>query len=126
MKIDSIAAKGEAQADSSAWKEMVARYQKSDVWRSTWQMVNTLVPYCLLWYLMYHSMSVSYWLTLPLAILAGGFLARSFFKSRRANDMVGFITGVLVFTPYYLWRWEHSVHHASSGDLDERGLGDVW
>jgi omega-6 fatty acid desaturase (delta-12 desaturase) len=100
-------------------------------------MVNTLVPYAVLWYLMYLSMSVSYWLTLPLAILAGGFMVRafiihhdcghgSFFKSRRANDIVGFITGVLTFTPYYLWRWEHAVHHAHAGDLDQRGLGAVW
>ena len=45
---------------------------------------------------------------------------------RRANDVLGFITGVLTFTPYYHWRWEHAVHHASSGDLDRRGMGDVW
>ena len=80
---------------------------------------------------------MSYWLVVPLAILAGGFLVRvfiifhdcghgSFFKSRRANDILGFITGVLTFTPYYQWRWEHALHHASSGDLDRRGTGDVW
>ncbi len=45
----------------------------------------------------------------------------SFFPSRKANDIVGFITGVLTFTPYYHWRWEHALHHASSGDLDRRG-----
>jgi len=50
----------------------------------------------------------------------------SFFKSQKANDILGFITGVLTFTPYYQWRWEHAVHHASSGNLDKRGLGDVW
>jgi omega-6 fatty acid desaturase (delta-12 desaturase) len=50
----------------------------------------------------------------------------SYFKSRKANDIWGFITGVLTLTPYYLWRWEHAVHHASSGDLDGRGTGDVW
>ena len=50
----------------------------------------------------------------------------SFFKSRKANDIWGFITGVLTFTPYYLWRWEHAVHHAASGDLDRRGMGAVW
>jgi len=73
----------------------------------------------------------------PLAILAGGFLVRvfiifhdcghgSFFRSRKANDILGFITGVLTFAPYYHWRWEHAVHHATSGDLDRRGLGDMW
>jgi omega-6 fatty acid desaturase (delta-12 desaturase) len=73
----------------------------------------------------------------PLAILAGGLLVRvfiifhdcghgSFFKSRGANDAVGFISGILTFTPYYHWRWEHAIHHASAGHLDKRGTGDVW
>ena len=116
---------------------MVAKYQKPSTGRALWQMVNTLGPYALLWYLMYRSLAVSYWLTLPLAILAGVFLVRvfiihhdcghgSFFKSRRANDVVGFITGLLTFTPYYHWRWEHAMHHATAGDLDRRGTGDVW
>jgi omega-6 fatty acid desaturase (delta-12 desaturase) len=86
---------------------------------------------------MYRSLSVSGWLGVPLALLAGGFLVRifiifhdcahgSFFKSRRANELVGSLMGLLCFTPYYRWRWEHSVHHASAGDLDRRGTGDVW
>ena len=50
----------------------------------------------------------------------------SFFKSRKANDVWGFITGVLTFTPYQLWRWEHAIHHSASGDLDRRGAGSVW
>jgi acyl-lipid omega-6 desaturase (Delta-12 desaturase) len=120
-----------------AWKSIVARYQEPALWRGIWQVVNTLVPYAALWYLMYLSLSISYWLTVPLALLAGGFLVRvfiifhdcghgSFFKSRVANDVLGIITGVLCFTPYYRWRWEHAVHHSSSGDLDRRGTGDVW
>ncbi len=120
-----------------AWKELVAPYQTPTVGRSVWQVVNTLIPYALLWYLMYRSLAVSYWLTLPLAILAAGFLVRvfiifhdcghgSFFKSRKANDAFGFITGVLTFTPYFHWRWEHALHHATAGDLDKRGTGDVW
>ena len=120
-----------------AWKEIVARYQKPSVGRGVWQIVNTLVPYAALWYLMTLSLSVSWWLVVPLAILAGGFLIRmfiihhdcghgSFFKSRKANDILGFITGVLTFAPYYHWRWEHALHHATSGDLDRRGMGDIW
>ncbi len=116
---------------------MVARYQKPSVRRGVWQIVNTLVPYTTLWFFMYVSLAVSYWLVVPLAILAGAFLVRvfiifhdcghgSFFKSRQANDILGFISGVLTFTPYFHWRWEHSVHHSSSGDLDRRGTGDVW
>jgi len=125
------------QADPSAWKEIVARYQEPALWRGVWQVVNTVVPYAAIWYLMYLSLAVSWWITVPLAILAGGFLVRvfiifhdcghgSFFRSRKANDILGFITGVLTFAPYYHWRWEHAVHHATSGDLDRRGLGDMW
>jgi omega-6 fatty acid desaturase (delta-12 desaturase) len=119
------------------WKKVVARYQRPIVWRALWQVLNTLVPYAVLWYLMYRSLAVSAWLTLPLAILAGGFLVRifiifhdcahgSFFRSPRANALLGNLAGVLCFTPFYRWRWEHSIHHASAGDLDRRGTGDVW
>ena len=127
----------EARLDTAAWKQIVARYQKPSVGRGVWQIVNTLVPYAALWYLMYLSRAVSWWLTLPLAVLAGAFLVRtfilfhdcghgSFFKSARANHILGAITGALTFTPYYHWRWEHAIHHASAGDLDRRGTGDVW
>lgn len=127
----------ERQAQAMPWKEVVAKYQEPAVGRSVWQIVNTLVPYVGLWVLMYFSLSVSYWLVVPLAILTSGFLVRifiifhdcghgSYFKSRKVNDAVGFITGVLTWTPYFQWRWEHAVHHASSGDLDRRGMGDVW
>jgi omega-6 fatty acid desaturase (delta-12 desaturase) len=86
---------------------------------------------------MHKALAISYWLTLPLAVLAGGFLVRifiifhdcghgSFFKSRIANDVVGFITGLFTFTPHHHWRWEHAIHHASAGHLDKRGTGDVW
>ncbi len=119
------------------WKKVVAPYQRPSTGRALWQVVNSLVPYALAWFLMYRSLAISYWLTLPLALLAGGFLVRlfiifhdcghgSFFKSRVANDVVGSITGLLCFTPYYQWRWEHAIHHSSAGDLDRRGTGDVW
>src|SRR3974390_792400 len=122
---------------TSHWKRIVARYQKPAPWRAVWQLVNTLVPYGALWYLMYLSLSVSIWLTIPLTLLAGGFLVRifiifhdcghgSFFKSRPANDTLGIVAGLLCFACYYHWRWEHAVHHATSGDLDRRGTGDVW
>ena len=116
---------------------MVAPYESPTLGRSMWQVVNTLVPYAALWYLMYWSLAVSYWLALPLALLAVGFLVRvfiifhdcghgSFLKSRRAMDVLGAITGVLAFTPYRHWRWEHQLHHSTAGNLDRRGLGDVW
>jgi acyl-lipid omega-6 desaturase (Delta-12 desaturase) len=119
------------------WKRIVARYEQPSLPRALWQLTNTLIPYGLLWYLMYLSVALSWWLTVPVAVLAGAFLVRifiifhdcghgSYFRSRRANDIVGFITGVLTFTPYYHWRWEHGVHHGSAGNLDRRGTGDVW
>jgi omega-6 fatty acid desaturase (delta-12 desaturase) len=124
-------------ADNAAWKEIVAEYQKPSLGRALWQIINTVVPYGALWYLMHLCLAVSWWLVVPLAVLAGAFLVRvfiifhdcghgSYFKSRAANDTVGFFTGVLTFTPYYHWRWEHAIHHASAGDLDKRGVGDVW
>ena len=124
-------------ADTAAWKEIVAKYQQPSTSRAVWQIINTVVPYAGIWYLMHLSLSVSWWLTVPLAILAGAFLVRvfiifhdcghgSYFRSRTANDVLGFVAGVLTFTPYYHWRWEHAIHHASSGHLDKRGVGDIW
>src|SRR4051794_27498463 len=95
-------------ASNHFWKEIVAKYQKPAPWRAVWQVVNTAIPYCALWYLMYLSVAVSWWLAVPLAILAGAFLVRmfiifhdcghgSFFPSDKANTIVGFITGVLTF-----------------------------
>ena len=124
-------------ADASSWKQIVAEYQHPSPRRAVWQILNTLVPYALLWYLAYRTLAVSIWITLPIAILAGALLVRvfiifhdcghgSFFKSRTANDVVGFIAGMLTFTPYFHWRWEHAIHHGSAGHLDKRGTGDVW
>jgi len=119
------------------WKSVVAVYQKPSFWRATWQLVNSVGGYFGLLFLIHWSLSVSWWLTIPLAVLAGGLLIRvfiifhdcghgSFYKSGRANAFWGFVTGMLTFTPYYHWRWEHSIHHASSGHLDRRGVGDIW
>jgi acyl-lipid omega-6 desaturase (Delta-12 desaturase) len=137
MRYDSASVEAQPPPSRPAWQDIVARYQESALWPALWQMVNTLVPYAALWYLMHLSLGVSYWLTAALALLAAGFSVRvfiifhdcghgSFFKSRKANDILGFITGVLSFTPYHHWRWEHALHHASAGDLDRRGTGDVW
>jgi omega-6 fatty acid desaturase (delta-12 desaturase) len=123
-----------ARAD---WQAAVARYQRPDLRRSLWQLANTVLPYGALWYLMVQSLAYSYWLTLGLAVIAGGLLLRifilfhdcghgSFFRSRRANNSVGILTGLLVFTPYYQWRHQHAVHHATASDLDRRGVGDIF
>lgn len=123
--------------DEKNVKAKVGGYQKPDLKRSTWQMVNSFMLYLISWYLMYLSLSVSYWLTLVLAIPAAGFLIRifiifhdcghsSFFRSLKANHFWGTVTGFLVFTPFFHWRHEHAIHHGTAGNLDKRGRGDVW
>jgi omega-6 fatty acid desaturase (delta-12 desaturase) len=120
-----------------SWRQAVAPYRHPILWRSLWQLANTLIPYFALWYLMVLSLQVSYWLTLALAIPASGLLVRifvlfhdcchgSFFRSARANAVVGFVLGVLTFTPYYQWRHDHAIHHATAANLDRRGVGDIW
>jgi acyl-lipid omega-6 desaturase (Delta-12 desaturase) len=125
-----------AKAEKPNWQQMVAKYQNPSLQRSLWQVANTLIPYFILLVLMYTSLSYSYWLTLALALPTGGLLTRtfiifhdcghgSFFKSQRWNNFLGAICGLLVYTPYYQWRFEHAIHHATSGDLDRRGTGDI-
>ena len=125
------------KAEEIRWQPIVAKYAKPDMRRSLWQVANTLVPYFVLWGLMVWSIQYSYWITLGLSVFAAGFLMRtfiifhdcghgSFFKSRKANDWVGRITGFLNFTPYYRWKHDHAIHHATAGDLDRRGTGDVY
>ncbi|MHC0038231.1 Delta(5) desaturase DesA [Pseudoneobacillus sp. C159] len=118
-------------------KKQVTPYEKSTVKESTIQLLNTLVPFLGLWVLAHLSLSVSYWLALVPIILAAGFLVRifiifhdcthhSFFKSRKANRIVGTITGVITLFPFDQWGHDHAVHHATSGNLDKRGVGDIW
>ena len=119
------------------WRKIVANFQRPDTRRSLWQLINSVLPYVGMWLVMYWSLSISYWLTLALSVLASGFMVRvfiifhdcghgSFFNSQRGNDVTGILTGIMTFTPYYAWRHSHAIHHATSGDLDRRGVGDVW
>ncbi len=121
---------------SVRWQAIVARYAVPDTWRSLWQAANSILPFLAMWYLMYRSLEVSYWLTLALSLPTAGFMVRifiifhdcghgSFFKSQKANDALGVITGILTLTPYQYWRHDHAVHHAGASDLDRRGVGDV-
>ena len=119
------------------WQPITSKYAFPETWRSVWQVTNSLVPFLVLWYLAYRSLEVGYWLTLLLVVPAAGFMTRlfiifhdcchaSFFKSMKANDRLGLVLGVLVFTPFYEWRHSHAIHHATAGDLDRRGIGDVY
>jgi len=98
--------------------------------------LTSLIPYIVLWGLMLLSIRISYWLTLALGVINAGFLIRSFiifhdcchgsfFSSRKWNDTFGMLIGILVFTPYDYWKHSHAVHHATAGNLDKRGIGDV-
>jgi len=122
--------------NSSRWREIVSRYQTPSVKRAVWQLVSTIVPLVACFVLMYWSLSVSYLLTLALALPAAGLAIRtfiimhdcghgSFLPSRTWNDIVGWVTGILTATPYSHWRREHAIHHATSGHLAQRGTGDI-
>ena len=136
MGVQGVAGSGRAQV--RAWREIIAKYRVSSTARALWQVANTFIPYVALWAAMWWSAHhATYWLTIPLAVIAGLFLIRifiifhdcghgSFFKSRWANDALGIIAGFLTFTPYYQWRWEHAIHHSTAGHLDKRGIGDIW
>jgi acyl-lipid omega-6 desaturase (Delta-12 desaturase) len=120
-----------------SWETVILKYNHPDSRKSVWQICNSLIPYILMWYLMYRSLEYSYWLTLLLSIVACGFLVRlfiifhdcghgSFFRSKKANETIGKIMGILAFTPYNKWHHQHKIHHSTSGNLDKRGIGDVW
>jgi omega-6 fatty acid desaturase (delta-12 desaturase) len=122
-----------------AWYHTTRKYGQSSRGKSLWQTIDTLGPYLALWAVMIYTVQqrYPYWFTLLLAALAGSVLVRvfilfhdcchgSFFASRRANTILGYITGILTFTAFEDWRHTHNRHHATAGDLDRRGIGDVW
>jgi omega-6 fatty acid desaturase (delta-12 desaturase) len=125
-----------APKDARAWTQILAGYRQPSTARSIVEIVITVVPLATLWVLAWATLDIGYWLSLPLAVAAAGFLVRlfaiqhdcshgAFFRHRLANDWFGRIAGVLTFTPYGVWRQAHATHHASTGNLDRRGLGDV-
>ncbi|WP_163527781.1 fatty acid desaturase [Halobacillus ihumii] len=118
-------------------KKNVASFAKPDTIAGVRQLINTLLPFFLLWFLAYQSLAVSLWLAIPIAMIAGGFVIRifiifhdcthqSFFKNKKANRVIGTITGILTLFPFEKWKRDHSIHHATSSNLDKRGTGDVW
>ena len=137
MLTDTIRAK--MPAGRSDWSRAIAAFSKSDGRKAAWQLINTIVPYLALLALMTVCLVQGwpYFITLLLALPAAGLAIRififfhdcchdSYFTSRRANRIVGFITGVLTFTPFDDWKRSHNIHHATAGDLDSRGTGDIW
>lgn len=122
---------------ADSWQSVVLRYNKPRITTSIWQLANSIIPYLLIWVLMIYTIQISFWLTLPLILLAAGFLIRifiifhdcghgSFFKSKKLNFYIGSACGILAFTPYHKWTDSHRTHHQTVGNLDKRGYGDVW
>ncbi|EWY39730.1 fatty acid desaturase [Skermanella stibiiresistens SB22] len=118
------------------WAQQLAAYKQPVLHRSVGQIGTTLLPLAGIVVLMGLSLEVGYWLTLLLAVPAAFFLVRAFilqhdcghgslFKSGRANDILGRCLAVLTMTPYGYWKREHAIHHATSGNLEKRGVGDI-
>ena len=117
-------------------KDNVKPYAQADTKKAVWQLVNSLVPYFIMWGVMIWSLQYTYWLTIGLAVIASIFQMRIFilfhdcghnslFPSLKTNRIIGFFLGVLVFTPSEQWWRAHAIHHATSGNLEKRGTGDV-
>ena len=122
--------------EARGWIQIFQRYREPSTARSAIEIAITILPFVLLWIAMWALLHFSYWLSLLLAVPAAGFLVRlfmiqhdcghgSFFRRRVLNDWVGRIAGALTLTPYDYWRRTHAVHHATSGNLDRRGVGDI-
>ncbi len=123
------------QADTT-WLKRLARYRQPDKRRSLFELGVTVVPFVALWALAATAVVNGFWWGLLLTIPAAGFLVRlfmvqhdcghgAFFGQRQVDDWIGRAIGVLTLTPYDSWRRSHAIHHASSGNLDARGIGDV-
>ncbi|MFD2830045.1 fatty acid desaturase [Corticicoccus populi] len=121
----------------AALRKAVVPYAKSQTKTSIIQLLNTILPFFILWVLAWQTLSISFWLSLPFSILASGFMIRSFiifhdcahgsfFKNKKLNDFIGTFTGVITHFAYEKWKKDHSIHHATSGNLDKRGIGDIW
>ncbi len=118
------------------WVKILALYREPNRARSLFELAVTMIPFLALWAAAWWALDVSRWLSLAIAAVNAAFLLRlftiqhdcghgSFFASRRMNDWVGRVLGVLTVTPYAVWRRTHAIHHGSAGNLDKRGIGDI-
>jgi omega-6 fatty acid desaturase (delta-12 desaturase) len=123
--------------EAAEWTRILREYRTADPVRATWELAITSLAFVSCWLLLLLAVEKGLsWLYVLVLLPGAGFLVRlfmiqhdcghgSFFPSKRANDWVGRTIGVITLTPYYQWRRSHAVHHASSGNLDRRGIGDV-
>ncbi len=120
------------------WYQATSRYEKPAPGKAAWQILDTFIPYFTLWGVMIYTVESGfpYWITFILALAASLLLVRififfhdcchgSFFASPRANRILGYVSGILTFSPYEDWRRCHAIHHSTVGDLDRRGTGDI-
>lgn len=122
--------------DAREWVAILAHYKEPSPWRSIWELFVTAGPFVILWTLAWLSLDVSYALAAAFSVVNAMFLVRlfmiqhdcghaSFFRSRMLSDWIGRAIGVLTLTPYDVWRRTHAAHHATAGNLEKRGMGDV-
>lgn len=125
---------------SENWSSRLNEFKSSDNPRAVFEIAVTAIPLAVLWFALWKALQansfVGYLSYAALLVLAGGMIVRLFilqhdcghgslFSSKKVNDMVGRVLGVFTYTPYHYWRYMHAAHHATSGDLDRRGLGDI-
>ena len=131
-----VPARSDAASETRNLTQKLARYAQPSNARGSMEIAVTVVPLVALWVLTWLALDFGLWLVLLLSVPAAGFLVRlfmiqhdcghgSFFRHRAANDWVGRVLGVMTFTPYDFWQRTHALHHATSGNLDRRGFGDI-
>ncbi|MBU8596242.1 fatty-acid desaturase [Niallia circulans] len=118
-------------------KRKAATFAQADTRAGLLQLCNTVFPLAFLWVAAYQSLSLSIWLSLLFSVIGGGFVVRlfiifhdcthgSFFKHAKANRVLGTFLGIITHFPFEKWKRSHAMHHATSGNLDKRGTGDIW
>ena len=116
--------------------EHCKKYQKANNIKALTQILNTVVPFFIMLFIMFYNFNSHYWITAILTIPAAGLLVRmfiiqhdcghgSFFTTRKWNNRIGRFMSLFTWTPYDFWRKTHNMHHASSGNLDNRGFGSI-
>lgn len=134
--IDGVAGQLSGESPSPSWQRRLAPYCKPDARRAVQQLFTTSLPFLVSMAALLYAIGHGFWYALALAVPAAIFLVRlfiiqhdcghgSFFKSRRTNETLGLALSMLTMMPYGAWRRAHAVHHATSGNLDQRGIGDV-
>ena len=128
---------GDDVLNARRWQRILSGYTAPSRLRSITEIAITALPLIVLWAAAWFAYHFGHaWASLLIAIPAAGFLVRlfmiqhdcghgTFFAGRLANDWVGRVLGVLTLTPYDCWRHTHAIHHATTGNLDRRGIGDL-